>query len=107
MKFTKQIKEKIYKIVDDSFGGSAYSVDILENKGYSVVRISGKYNTKTRRFNWGCRPSSSSSIYFILGEARMPTNMRIRYWLELPNELAEKVLFLGYLPDLSLSGDFH
>jgi hypothetical protein len=103
MKFTAQIKEKIYKIIDDSFGGSEYKVDILENKGYSLVKISGRYNTKTRRFSWGKKPSSSSSTYYFIGEARLPTNMRIRYWLELPNEFAEKILILGYFPDCTNS----
>jgi hypothetical protein len=107
MKFTKQIKEKIYKIVDDTilewvqnfpeFG----KVEAIEKKGYTVVRRFATFCHYTKRFNWGCQPISSDSLFFILGESHMHTGIRMRFWVELPNELAEKVLILGYLPDLS------
>jgi hypothetical protein len=33
---------------------------------------------------------------------RFPTDLRIKYYLELPVELAEKILILEHLPDIRL-----
>lgn len=92
MKFTKENKAKIWKIISDS-------VNVLEEKGYTIVHKVGSYNPKTKRHSFGKRPSDS--ISFVLGTMNWPCNMRARYYLELPKDLAEKILVLEHLPDLT------
>jgi hypothetical protein len=100
MKFTKAVKEKVWQIVSSGIG--EYPVDYLEARGYKIVRKRGSYNTKTRRYNFGKQPDGWDSIFFLLGVGRFPTDLRIKYYLELPVDLAEKILILEHLPDIRL-----
>jgi len=86
MKFTREIKLKIWNIVweryeedcDDS--NRSESIDqYLQRKGYLVFQKSGV---------------GQDFIYI-----KLHANSK-RYYLELTNELAEKILILGCLPDL-------
>jgi hypothetical protein len=99
MKFTKAVKEKVWQIVSESIVPCPI---FLEARGYKIVRKSGSYNTKTRRYNFGKQPDGWDSIFFLLGVGRFPTDLRIKYYLELPVELAEKILILEHLPDIRL-----
>jgi hypothetical protein len=113
MKFTKEIKEKIWKISSACIlrekpewyqmpvgDANSFRLDWFENKGFPIIKKQCVYNTKTKRRVWGRKPNSSKSIFFLLGQAFFPTDVQIRYWVEIPNEIAEKILILGYVPDL-------
>lgn len=97
-RLTEELKKRVWKLLRDSIGDNP-PVDFLEERGYSVVRKSGSYNTKTRRHSFGNKPSDPGSVFFYLGQMKLPTDLRIKYWLELPKETAEKVLVLGCLPE--------
>ena len=93
----EELKKRVWKLLSDSIGDN-HPVDFLEERGYSVVHKSAHRNTKTGRHAFGNKPRDPRSVFFCLGQMKWPCDMRVKCWLELPKETAEKVLILGYLP---------
>ena len=93
----EELKKRVWKLLSDSIGDN-HPVDFLDERGYSVVHKSAHRNTKTGRHAFGNKPRDPRSVFFCLGQMKWPCDMRVKYWLELPKETAEKVLILGYLP---------
>jgi hypothetical protein len=100
MRFTREVRDKLYDIFINSYLKSNTElgkVDWLEKRGYSILSNFGRFNSKTKKFNWGKQPRSSKSIFIFISESILPCNMRIRYYLNLPKDLAIRILILGYL----------
>ena len=87
----EELKKRVWKLLSDSIGDN-HPVDFLEERGYSVVHTRGLDESKK------IRRENPRSVFFCLGQMKWPCDMRVKYWLELPKETAEKVLILGYLP---------
>ena len=93
----EELKKRVWKLLSDSIGDN-HPVDFLEERGYSVVHTRGLDESKK------IRRENPRSVFFCLGQMKWPCDMpvkcwrRVKCWLELPKETAEKVLILGYLP---------
>lgn len=104
-RLTEKLKKRVWELLSDSIGDN-HPVDFLRERGYSLVHKSANRNTKTGRYAFGNKPRGPRSVFFCLGQFKWPTDMRVKYWLELPKETAEKVLILGYLPE-KIQGDLN
>ena len=103
MRFTKEVKNRIWKIISDAIGFRD-GIEILESKGYSfrcdVARWDFIDSNVWKKPVWKV-PIGSKSIFFLVCEISHPEGVRMRYYLDLPKELAEKILILNFLPDVS------
>ena len=104
MQFTKGVKDKILEIVMSNLQHNGYdvlrkSICKLTEKGYSIETQRPSFNKKTGRMKFLSAPKGGKKLIYILIYGRS----RVKYWLVLPRDIAEKVLILNYLPDLNIS----
>ena len=102
MRFTKELKEKLLGLVRGVYLSEYNSVDAisiwLRKKGYVVIAQSKRINPRTNRWRFFPFDRDRKNVYLSLQTIGGRKNHGTKYWLEIPRDVAEKILVLEYLP---------
>lgn len=97
----KDLKQKIRRILIQNINWDADHVAIFQSKGYSIYKNTARWDGD--RYIWGRQPNSSKSIFILLVNPSkcksLPADyVRTRYYVEIPKDIAEKILVLNFVP---------